>query len=346
MTGFLTVEIIQTALETGLIFSLVALSLFISFSILDICDLSTDGCYTLGCAVGAMVTLAGHPILAIFASMAAGMISGSVTAILQTKFGVQSILAGIIVNTGLYTINLGVMGFRSNVAIFGKETLFTLTEKLFPGQWWKEWHTLIVLIVIVVAVVLFIWWFLGTRLGLSIRATGDSAAMVRASSINPTFTIIVGMCISNSLTGMAGSLIGQYNKSCDINLGTGMVTIALASLIIGEVFYKKGNMLLRVASVVLGSCLYRFIVSLALRLNVPTEAFKLVSAIIVAVAIAAPSAKGMIQFQIKKHNSAKRMQEYYLSRKTTAKGQNDREAFRDNVSRKSGDSGDGNSDGM
>jgi putative ABC transport system permease protein len=299
--NFLTPQIIQTALEVGLIYGLVALSLFISFSILDICDLSTDGCYTLGCAVGAVVTIAGHPVLALFASVAAGICSGYITALLQTKFGVQSILAGIIVNTGLYTINLAVMGFSSNLPIFGTDTVFTLVKGISGAAWWQEWSSLIFLALILALVVLFIKWFLGTRLGLSIRATGDSPAMVRASSINPQFTVTVGLCFANAMTGLAGSLIGQYNKTSDINLGTGMVTIALASLIIGETISRKsGNMLWRISCVVLGSCLYRFIISIALRLKVPTEAFKLVSAIIVAIACAAPAAKDQIALQRKK----------------------------------------------
>ncbi|MGI6089550.1 MAG: ABC transporter permease [Bilifractor porci] len=301
MMNFLTPQIIQTALEVGLIYGLVALSLFISFSILDICDLSTDGCYTLGCAVGAVVTIAGHPVLALFASVAAGICSGYITALLQTKFGVQSILAGIIVNTGLYTINLAVMGFSSNLPIFGTDTVFTLVKGISGAAWWQEWSSLIFLALILALVVLFIKWFLGTRLGLSIRATGDSPAMVRASSINPQFTVTVGLCFANAMTGLAGSLIGQYNKTSDINLGTGMVTIALASLIIGETISRKsGNMLWRISCVVLGSCLYRFIISIALRLKVPTEAFKLVSAIIVAIACAAPAAKDQIALQRKK----------------------------------------------
>lgn len=299
--NFLTPQIVQTALEVGLIYGLVALSLFISFSILDICDLSTDGCYTLGCAVGAVVTIAGHPVLALFASVAAGICSGYITALLQTKFGVQSILAGIIVNTGLYTINLAVMGFSSNLPIFGTDTVFTLVKGISGAAWWQEWSSLIFLALILALVVLFIKWFLGTRLGLSIRATGDSPAMVRASSINPQFTVTVGLCFANAMTGLAGSLIGQYNKTSDINLGTGMVTIALASLIIGETISRKsGNMLWRISCVVLGSCLYRFIISIALRMKVPTEAFKLVSAIIVAIACAAPAAKDQIALQRKK----------------------------------------------
>lgn len=301
MTTFLTAGIIRTALELGMIYSLVALSLFISFSILDICDLSTDGCYTFGCAVGAIVTIAGHPLLGILASVIAGVCSGLVTALLQTRFGVQSILAGIIVNTGLYTVNLAVMGFSSNVSIFGTDTVFTLFGGLSSSPFWAEWSRLILLAGILLVVCLFINWFLKTRLGLSIRATGDSMAMIRASSINPGIMIVVGLCFSNALTGLAGSLVGQYNKTCDINLGTGMVTIALASLIIGETLMGKRKMSMRILGVVIGSCLYRFIISLALRLNVPTEAFKLVSAIIVAVAIAAPEAQKMLAFQGRKN---------------------------------------------
>ena len=305
MSGFLTVGIVQTAFEVGLIYSLIALSLFISFSILNICDLSTDGCYTLGCSVGAVVTIAGHPILAIFAAMGAGICSGFVTALLQTKFGVQSILAGIIVNTALYTVNLGVMGFSSNLSIFGKDTVFSMFKSLSEAQWWISWYKLILLGMIILIVCIAIYWFLGTRLGLSIRATGDSPAMVRASSINPAFTITVGLCVSNSLTGLAGCLIGQYNKTSDINLGTGMVTIALASLVIGESLSGRRKMAGRIFCVVLGSCLYRFIVSIALRLNIPTEAFKLVSALIVTIALIAPQAKKMVAFELHKRSAVR-----------------------------------------
>lgn len=296
MTGFLTAGIVTTAFEVGLIYALVALSLFISFTILNICDLSTDGCYTFGCAVGAVVTIAGHPILAIFAAMLAGILSGAVTAVLQTKFGVQSILAGIIVNTALYTVNLAVMGFSSNLSIFGTDTVFSLVKGISENAAWRQWSSLIFLTVLVLGICFLLTEFLRTRLGLSLRATGDSPAMVRASSINPAFTVTVGLCVSNSLTGLAGCLIGQYNKTCDINLGTGMVTIALASLIIGESMTGRcRRMLPKILGVVLGSCLYRFIIAVALRLNVPTEAFKLVSAVIVAAAIVVPKAKVMLR---------------------------------------------------
>lgn len=296
MASFFSLPVITGALELGFIYALVALALFISFSILNIADLSTDGCFTLGCAVGAQVALMGHPILALFAAMAAGICSGFITAFLQTKLGVASILAGIIVNTGLYTINLAAMGFSSNLSIFKSDTVFTLTKDLFGNTWYK----LIMAVIIVVIVCVILAWFLGTRLGLSIRATGDNEDMVRASSINPAFTITVGLCISGALTALSGCLIGQYQKSCDINLGTGMVTIALASLIIGETIIGKKTLLRRIFGVIFGSCLYRFAIAIALRLHIPAECLKLVSAVIVAIAIASPYLKSQMAFQRRK----------------------------------------------
>lgn len=298
--GFLTPNIIETAVNTGLIYGCVALSLFISFTILNICDLSTDGCYILGAAVGVSVTIAGHPILAIPAGMAAGACSGFVTAFLQTRLKVPDILAGIVVNTGLYTINLMVMGLKTNLNIVGTDTIFSMFESLSDSEGWQEWSDTVLLLCIVAVLCLFLYWFLTTRLGLSIRATGDSAPMVRASSINPAFTITVGLCISNAFTGLAGCLIGQYTKTAEINQGTGMVTIALASLIIGQMIFGRGPMMLRIIGAVVGSVLYRFIIAIALRLNVPTQAFKLVSAIIVAVAISAPTIRDSIRFAMRK----------------------------------------------
>ena len=303
MGSIITLSIVQSALELGFIYALVALALFISFSILNIADLSTDGCFTLGCAVCASVTLAGHPILGLFAAMAAGVCSGFVTAFLQTKMGIQSILAGIIVNTGLYTINIAVMGFASNMNLFNCESVFTWAKTAIGGTWYK----LIVAALIVIIVGVLISFFLNTRLGLSIRATGDNPDMVRASSINTSAMITIGLCVANA----SGGLLAQYQKSCDINLGTGMVTIALASLIIGESIIGKGGMLQRVTGVILGSCLYRFIVAVALRLNVPAECLKLVSAIIVAVAIAFPYLKKQMNFYRQKR-AAKAQNQIYV----------------------------------
>ena len=279
LASIFSLNVIQTALELGCIYALVALALFLSYSILNIADLSTDGCFTLGCAVACQVALTGHPFLALLAAMAAGVCSGFITAFLQTRLGVESIMAGIIVNTGLYTINLAVMGFSSTMSLVKTDTVFSIAKSAlsFTGGGYKLVLAAAVIALAGAAMV----GFLGTRLGLSIRATGDNAAMVRASSINPAFTITVGLCISGALTALSGGLLAQYQKSCDINVGTGMVTIALASLIIGETLVGKRTMVRRVLGVVFGSCLYRFIVAVALRFNVPAAAMKLVSAIIV-----------------------------------------------------------------
>ena len=176
LASIFSLNVIQTALELGCIYALVALALFLSYSILNIADLSTDGCFTLGCAVACQVALTGHPFLALVAAMAAGVCSGFVTAFLQTRLGVESIMAGIIVNTGLYTINLAVMGFSSTLSLVKTDTVFSLakTALAFTGGWYKLVLTAAVIALACVGMVAF----LGTRLGLSIRATGDNAAMV------------------------------------------------------------------------------------------------------------------------------------------------------------------------
>ena len=302
LSSIFTVSLLQSSLELGCIYGLVALALFVSFSLLNIADLSTDGCFTLGCAVCATVTLMGHPYLALLAAMCAGIISGFVTAFLQTRLGIESILAGIVVNTGLYTINIAVMGFSSQLNLFGCDTVFTIAKENIGG----DWYELIVILIVVAIVGVVLTWFLGTRLGLSIRATGDNPFMVKASSINPVFTITVGLCVSNALTGLAGGLLAQYQRSCDINVGTGQVTIALASLIIGETLVRRGPIGKRIVGVILGSCLYRFIVAIALRFNVPAESLKLISAIIVALALALPYLQKQLAFQKTKHAAIKK----------------------------------------
>ena len=276
----MTITVVTSALELGFIYSLVALALFLSFRILNIADMTTDGSFTLGCAVSATVAVAGHPWLALPAAMIAGAAAGSITAMLQTKCRVPSILAGIITNTGLYTVNLAVMGFSSNVNMLRTATIFSAVGpqmRLVPAA------------VISMTAAILIVLFLNTRLGLSIRATGDNPDMVRASSINTGFTITVGLCISNAMTALSGAVLAQYQKTADINLGTGMVIIGLASLIIGETVFRSRCLWLKALGALVGCIVYRFIIAMALRLDVPSECLKLVSAIIVALAIALPN---------------------------------------------------------
>ena len=277
----ISMTVITSALELGFIYALVALALFLSFRILNIADMTTDGSFTLGCAVSATVALAGHPFLALPAAMLAGACAGIITALLQTKWGVPSILAGIITNTGLYTVNLAVMGFSSNVNMLKATTIFSA----FPGL--KIIPAVIITVIIAAVLVLF----LNTRLGLSIRATGDNPDMVRASSINTGLTITIGLAVSNSITALSGAVLAQYQKTADIKLGTGMVIIGLASLIIGETVFRGRKTWVKVIGAVVGCIVYRFIIAIALRLDLPSECLKLVSAIIVAFAIALPAIK-------------------------------------------------------
>lgn len=290
---FITWALIQNALELGVIYAIIALALFLTYSMLNVCDLSTDGCYTLGAAVGAMVAISGHPILALFAAMGAGICSGFINAFLQTRMKVESMLAGIIVNTGLYTVNILIMG-KSTLSMNDTTTIFTMMKDLLKDTPFAGAYKLVVALLFAVVIALFLLLFLGTRLGLSIRATGDNIAMVKSSSINPVLTTTVGLCIGGAMTGLAGCLLSEYQKSVDINMGTGMVTVALASLIIGETLVGKKSVGVRIIGVIFGSCLYRVIVAIALRFNLPASALKLVSAVIVAVAISMPAIKEII----------------------------------------------------
>ena len=278
----------QTAFELGLRCSLTVLALFLSYSMLNVCDLSTDGCFTLGAAVGAAVALAGHPWLSLGAAMLAGICSGFVVALLQTRMGVNSLLAGIIVNTGLYSINIAVMKGSSLVNLNSTPTIFSLAKTALMGTAFAGLYRVLVLLAAVGAVIIFLALFLNCKLGLAIRATGNNMDMVRSSSINPAFTITVGLCIANSFTGLSGCLLAQSQKACDINIGSGVLTIALASLLIGRTFMGRGSIPLRAIGVTLGSIIFRLIYTVALRLNMPAYMLKLTSSVIVVLTISLP----------------------------------------------------------
>ena len=259
----------QSALELGLITSLTVLALFLSYSMLNVCDLSTDGCFTLGATVGAVVAIAGHPYLSIAAAMAAGIASGFITAILQTKMGINSLLAGIIVNTGLYSINIAVMSGSSILNMNKTDTVFTKMAALVKGTPVARQSKLFVAIIAVAAVAVILGLFLKTRLGLAIRATGDNPDMVRSSSVNPAFTTIIGLCVANSFTALSGCLLAQSQRSVNIDIGTGMVP-------------------LRIFGMVLGAFIFRLIYTIALRFDMPAFMLKFVSSVIVIAAIATP----------------------------------------------------------
>ena len=296
----------QTAMELGLVNALTVLSLFLSYSMLNVCDLSTDGCFTLGAAVGALVAIAGFPWLSLPAAMLAGMISGFVTATLQTRMGVQSLLAGIVVNTGLYSVNMALTGNKATLAMNKTRTVFSMAKDLLKGTPLAGQSTLLVMLVIVALVVVFLCSFLKTKLGLAIRATGSNADMVRSSSINPTFTTTVGLCISNAFTGLSGCLMAQQQKNFEINMGSGMVTVALASLLIGGVFFAKHRPIpLRAVGAVLGAIVFRIVYALALRFNMPAFMLKLVSSVIVVLAISGPYLRRQIPLIVRRWKASR-----------------------------------------
>ena len=311
---FITWTLIQSALELGIIYGIIALALFLTYSMLNVCDLSTDGCYTMGAAAGAVVALAGHPFLALFAAMAAGVLSGLVNAFLQTKMKVESMLAGIIVNTGLYTVNICIMG-KSNLNMNTTTTVFSMMKELLKGTALESYSKMIVALIFLVIIAVLLALFLGTRLGLSIRATGNNIAMVKSSSINPAMTTTVGLCMGGAMTALAGCLLGEYQKSVNVNMGTGMVTVALASLIIGETIFGRRTIKVRILGVILGSCLYRVIVAIALRFNLPASALKLVSAVIVGIAISIPAIKEILALQKTKRAAMLRHKALYKQQK-------------------------------
>lgn len=288
--------IVQTALQLGCVYSLVALALFLSYRVLDIADLTTDGCFVLGMAVSVSCAAGGHPFLGVVLAIAAGACAGFVTACLQTRFGVPSILAGIVTNTGLYTVNLMAMGWSSNVSLLKNDTIFSLFKSTGIGG---SWNSIILAFIICVISMLFMKWFLSTRLGLSIRATGDNRDMVSASSINPRFTITVGLVVANAFTALSGGLAGQLQKSADINAGTGIVTIGLATLIIGETLINgRKNIGRNIIACLIGNIVYRCIYAIVLQTHViPVEGLKLMTALIVALAIASPHIQESLAIQ-------------------------------------------------
>ncbi|MGL4736536.1 MAG: ABC transporter permease [Cellulosilyticaceae bacterium] len=299
----------MTAVQLGLIYGLMTLGLFVSYRILDIPDLTVDGSFTLGAAVSAVLTISGHPVLGIVCGIGAGALAGVVTALLQTKLKVQPILAGILTMTGLYSINLMVMSGKPNVPLLGNDTLFTIVATKLGDRG----ATFALAGGIVVVVVIGLGVFLHTQLGLAIRATGDNEAMVSASSINVDLMKILGLALANSLVGLSGALLAQHQLFADASMGIGMVVIGLASLIIGEIIFgklgellfKRNVIIVHALAVVLGSIIYRWIIAIALDLNISTSSMKLVSAVIVALAISAPTIKENIQFAYKKKRGGK-----------------------------------------
>lgn len=288
---------LMACIELGLVYGLMTLGLFLSYRILDIPDLTVDGSFTLGAAVSMVFTCLGHPFLGIVIGILAGALAGFVTAFLQTKLLIQPILAGILTMTALYSINLMVMGGKPNIGLpLGKQTIFTFAEQLGFGNSTK----IVVGSLIVLAALVIVILFLHTSLGLAVRATGDNETMVRSSSINVDFTKIVGLMFANALVALSGAVLAQSQKFADANMGVGTVVMGLASLIIGEIICSRKTISLNAVGAIVGSIVYRFIIGVAIECNLSASSMKLITAIIVTVAISYPTIKARIQLRKQK----------------------------------------------
>ena len=227
-------------------------------------------------------SLGGNPVLALAVSFVFGAMAGIITALLNTKLKIQPLLAGILVMLGAYSINLRIMGNKSNIALTKSDTIYKMTKEIFPGT-----YTSLVLGILIVAVAItLLYFFLKTRLGFALRATGDNEDMVRASGISSDQMKVFGLSLSNGLVGLAGGLLAQYQSYADIGMGVGMVVIGLASVIVGEAIFGTRSLIRRLIAVALGAILYRLAIAVALAAGMPANDLKLVSALIVTVALA------------------------------------------------------------
>ncbi len=292
---------IQSALELGIIYALLALGSFISYRTLNFPDLTVEGSYTLGAAVSVMITLTGHPYLSLFAAFIAGALAGSVTALLSTKLKIQPLLSGILMMLALYSINLKVMGNRANINLINQRNIYSI----FEGTVFEDFQTLLIASLLLTFILILLYLFLKTKFGFVLRATGDNQNMVRALGTNTDFTTLIGLALSNGLVGLCGAMIAQDQLFADVGMGIGMVVIGLASVIIGEVIFGTNSLLKRLIAVILGAIVYRFVITIVLELGMPSTDLKLISAIIVAIALAMPVIKKNIELSKKKRANSR-----------------------------------------
>lgn len=278
------------ALDLGLIYGLMALGVYLTFRVLDFPDLTVDGSFTTGAAVGASLIIAGHPPLAAtVAGAIAGGLAGLITGLLHTKGGINPLLAGILTQIALYSINLRIMG-RANLPLLRQDTLFS---GLRDDGLLASWVSVGILAAVALAFMLAVDWFLNTELGIALQATGDNERMIRAQGVSTDFTKILGLVISNALVGLSGALIAQYQGFADIGMGIGLIVAGLASVIIGQALITSRRFVFATLAVVVGSVAYRVIIQIALERGFDPNDMKLVSALLVIAALLLPRLKVM-----------------------------------------------------
>ena len=278
-------DLLIPTISQGLLWSIMALGVYITFRVLDIADLTVEGSFPLGAAVAAAMIVEGNdPFVAIFVAAIAGMFAGIITGVLHTKLKIPALLAGILTMIALYSINLRVMG-KANVSLLRMDTVFTNMMDFGLS------NVNAVLSIGIISTVFFgilIYWFFGTEIGAAIRATGFNQQMIRANGVNTDFTIILGLLISNALVAVSGALVAQNNGFADVGMGVGTIVIGLASVIIGEVLFGTRSFKNCLISVILGSIIYRIVIAIVLQLGMPPNDLKLFTAILVAIALSMP----------------------------------------------------------
>lgn len=282
------VDLIIPTLAQGLLWSLLAIGVFITFRVLDIADLTVEGSFPLGAAVAATLLVAGvSPLLSIIGAALAGMLSGVVTGWLHTKLKIPALLAGILTMIGLYSVNLRIMG-KANISLLGIDRIYDILSDFCLSN---SMATFVVGFAIMLFICGLLYWFFGTEIGVSIRATGCNPQMIRAQGVNTDSMIVLGLLISNGLVAIAGALVAQNNGFADVGMGVGTIIIGLASVIIGEVLFGSSSFSNSLISVVLGSIMYRIVIAVVLYLGMNPNDLKLFTAILIAIALSLPLIK-------------------------------------------------------
>lgn len=282
----MTFTAILDSFELGLIYAILALGVFLSFRTLNTPDLTVDGSIVTGAAASAILCSTGYsPLVALLASFILSALAGAATALLNIKLKIEPLLAGILVMLALYSLNLRLMGGRSNIALTQSNTLYKSFGLIFSN----EYSSLVLGVIILILLTFVLYFFLNTRVGFALRATGDNEYMVRASGVNSNQMKLLGLSLSNGFVGLAGGLLAQYQSYADVGMGVGMVVIGLASVIVGEtifeLFSKAIPLLVRLLAVSIGAVLYRLALAFALSCGMPATDLKLISAVIVAIAL-------------------------------------------------------------
>lgn len=287
------IDLLLPTISQGLLWSLLALGVYITFRVLDIADLTVEGSFPLGASVAVTLLVKDvNPVTAILAAALAGGISGVVTGLLHTKLKIPALLAGILTMIALYSVNLRIMS-KANISLLGKETAFTVLENALGVAYSQA--VLLVGILSCVVFSVFMYWFFGTEIGAAIRATGYNPQMIRAQGVDTNGMLLIGLFFSNALVAVAGSLVAQSNGFADVGMGVGTIVIGLASVIIGEVLFGTRSFKNSLISVILGSIVYRLVIAIVLQMGMPPNDLKLFTAVLVAIALSLPMVKGKFQ---------------------------------------------------